>query len=178
MSLPDTTKVVMKLVNQYAERFPSADKGDLEGVANLAAEEARQRFDPTKGAAVSSYVWRCVNTMLYRHVTKGTAPVHISKHKLGDAFSMKACALSETDQIAIVSPEALLDKARAYRRLRDVISASGGLAATKVLLGESHATEVAIEMGLPVSKVRAAAKRARRAIREDYSLRRAASVLQ
>jgi DNA-directed RNA polymerase specialized sigma24 family protein len=70
-----------------------------------------------------------------------------------------------------------IDTARVYRRLRSVIEQSGGGVALQALLGERRYSEVGAEFDVSVGEVRAAARRARAAVKQDGALKIAAKEL-
>jgi hypothetical protein len=172
-------KVVESLVKRYAIRYPHADRDDLGQTAWEAAACAQRTWKADGGALLTSYVWRAVNTALWREVVYQWSPVHAGTRKLGALLCDTRSVPLEEFHSEAESADRLLDRARAFRRLREAIEArpDGALALT-YLLGDEPATAVAKRLGVRVEDIRAVARATCAAVREDETLREVALALR
>lgn len=187
------SQVVLSLVRRYAKQYPHTERDDLMQVACETALRAARTWRPG-GAALTTYVWKAVDTMLYRWVAKAWAPVHggdrrcrallgthsvsvdtCNPHGHGDDSESAAEAWPLPVPSDQLPPDVLVDRVRAYRRLHSVIAQQPEAAiAMEYLLGDRSAGEVADRLGCSVNDVRRIARATRNAIRADNELRVAA----
>lgn len=186
------SQVILSLVRRYSMQYPHVEKDDLTQVACEAALRAARTWQPG-GATLATYVWRAVDRMLWRHVAYSWAPVHGGDRRCRELLATQAGGVDtcnphdqrdDGDRApgtwALPVPEqlpadVLLDKARAYRRLHELIAQQPDAAiAMEYLLGDKTADEVAQAMGCTVNDVRRVARSARAAIRADAALKAAA----
>lgn len=175
-------KTVDALVAKYAWKFPGrAETEELVQVAALAEATARRTFKPGGKARLATYVHRAVNVALFEAVCRGPAPVYVCRHlvrKLLGAYSVELEGDVREDPLEELGGlEGLLDRARAYRRLREVVEATGGREALDILLGGATVKGTAAELGVSVEVVRERKRAALEAVRADAPLRAFAAEL-
>lgn len=179
-----------RLVGRYARKFRHVARKSLESVANLAVEEALRRYNPKKGAALGTYLYKAINSELWKHCARSWSPVHWNKDYLSQAFKTFALSFDEAGPTgderqpkgtAFVPPgddveplSATVERARIYRRLRKHIEAQpAGAAALEVLLCDTTVAKAAKAHGLSQSAVKRSTARARASIAQDDYLRAA-----
>jgi len=185
-------KIRFKLVARYARKFPTVDVEDLHQVASLAEASVRRCYKPDGPARLSSIVYRAVNVALFEAVCRAHAPVYVCRHNVRQLLPLRSISIDrEADRdrdedrgppvarLAGPDPveelggiEATIDRARAYRRLREVVSRQpGGREALRILLGEATVRDTARKLGVGVLQVRERKRAVVEAIRADDELR-------
>jgi len=171
-------RMTWALVSTYVKKFPGrADREDLFQVAALAEAAARRTFRSRGPAKLSTYVYRAINVALFEAVCYAGAPVHAGRHNARRLLAAGTSELPEElpDDREVLEDlgglEGVIDRTRAYRRLREVVEATGGREILSILLGEATVRGTAGSLGVPVEEVRTRKRIALEALVADDRLR-------
>lgn len=171
------------LVGRYHRVFTGRlSREDLAQEAALAVAESKRRYKKDGPASFASYCYKAANCELFRAVARSGAPVYASNHEVRRLLTMVAVDLdglvdSESNLLAdgtfdaLGGIEAVLDRARAYCRLRQVIEEHGGREIVDVLLGKSTLRNTAANLQVSLDTVRRRKVAAIEAIKNDAALR-------
>lgn len=170
-------RIISRLVTSYYRLFEGRVALDeLYQVAAEAKTRARKTFDPNGPAKFTSYVYRAVSSQLVEACRRGCSPVYATRNEtsvLLETYAVPDDVLSqhESDIDAAGGLDAVVDRARAYQRIRQVIAESAGAELLEVLLGEDTLRALAGRLNVPLAYVRARKVAALDAIRDDQSIR-------
>lgn len=171
-------RMTWALVSTYVQKFPGrADREDLFQVAALAETAARRTFRERGPAKLSTYVYRAINVALFEATCYAGAPVHVGRHNARKLLAAGTTELPEDlpDDLEVLEElgglEGVIDRTRAYRRLREVVEATGGREVLAILLGEATVRGMAAELRVPVEEVRSRKRVALEALVADDRLR-------
>jgi len=121
---PDVDEMICKIASKISSRFPEVDIRDIEQQGRLIAVDALRRYNSERGADFKTYIWRALFAGMVRFCASMISPVsgNITRGDFLWAF-VKSSPLDEevVKSENVVLQDDLIDSARAYQRLHEII---------------------------------------------------------
>jgi len=162
------TTAIRVICNNYAARYWTLDRQDMEHEAVAAALEAGRTWRPD-GAPLACYQARAAALAVRRYCARAACPVSGCSREPAMAWQQRAVPMSEMDSTA--DPDTHYWRRRLAAEIRRILyGLSDGHLAKMVLLDEYKPAEVAREERCKLRRVYRATSRAYQALAESEIL--------